>query len=93
MRDAAVGNEHHRPRRTCRVTRSFATRTEPSAAAALDTIPLVEHAADIVQTTRLATLRTLDATHSASVLSVTLGAVEVGLLRWRRVAADRQDLR
>ncbi len=38
--------------------------------AGLDTIPLVEQVADIAQTTGPATLRTLDAIHLASALSV-----------------------
>lgn len=38
--------------------------------AGLDTIPLVEHVADVAQTTGPATLRTLDAIHLASALSV-----------------------
>ncbi|MGH8922145.1 MAG: type II toxin-antitoxin system VapC family toxin [Actinomycetes bacterium] len=38
--------------------------------AGLDTIPLVEHLADVAQTAGSATLRTLDAIHLASALSV-----------------------
>ncbi len=38
--------------------------------AGLDTIPLVEHVADIAQTTGSLTLRTLDAIHLASALAV-----------------------
>lgn len=38
--------------------------------AGLDTIPVTEHVADIAQTTGTATLRTLDAIHLASALSV-----------------------
>ncbi|MDQ4010948.1 MAG: type II toxin-antitoxin system VapC family toxin [Actinomycetota bacterium] len=38
--------------------------------AGLDTIPLIEHVADVAQTTGPATLRTLDAIHLASALSV-----------------------
>ncbi|MGH3935146.1 MAG: type II toxin-antitoxin system VapC family toxin [Pseudonocardiaceae bacterium] len=38
--------------------------------AGLDTIPLVEHVADVAQITGPATLRTLDAIHLASALSV-----------------------
>lgn len=38
--------------------------------AGLDTVPLVEHLADVAQTAGTATLRTLDAIHLASALSV-----------------------
>ena len=38
--------------------------------AGLDTIPLAEHVTDVAQTTGPATLRTLDAIHLASALSV-----------------------
>ena len=38
--------------------------------AGLDTVPLVEHVADVAQTTGSVTLRTLDAIHLASALSV-----------------------
>jgi predicted nucleic acid-binding protein len=38
--------------------------------AGLDTIPFTEHVADVVQSTGSATLRTLDAIHLASALSV-----------------------
>ncbi len=38
--------------------------------AGLDTIPLTEHVADVAQSTGSATLRTLDAIHLASALSV-----------------------
>jgi len=38
--------------------------------AGLDTIPLAEHVAEVAQTTGSATLRTLDAVHLASALSV-----------------------
>jgi predicted nucleic acid-binding protein len=38
--------------------------------AGLDTIPFTEHVADVAQSTGSATLRTLDAIHLASALSV-----------------------
>lgn len=54
-----------------RVVRRFAAADEAHLLlAGLDTIPLIEHVADVAQNTGLATLRTLDAIHLASALSV-----------------------
>ncbi|MGH8574867.1 MAG: type II toxin-antitoxin system VapC family toxin [Gammaproteobacteria bacterium] len=55
-----------------RVARRFAAAANGARLllAGLDTIPLAEHVADVAQTTGSATLRTLDAIHLASALSV-----------------------
>jgi len=54
-----------------RVARCFAaTNGARLLLAGLDMIPLVEHVADVAQTTGPTTLRTLDAIHLASALSV-----------------------
>ena len=53
-----------------RVARRFAADGARLLLAGLDTVPLVEHVADVAQTTGSVTLRTLDAIHLASALSV-----------------------